>query len=168
MPCPRVCSVPSVVSGSLHSQGPQPTRLLSPWDSPGKNTWVGYHALLQGIFPTQGSNPHLLHCRWILYCCATRKAPIMIQYLLEGTQEIAALFLLSLPCHAHLWTIKIALFLCVLGALIHAVTLWCCGRERISYFHLFPSALAPSIGSDMEQMQTTYYSSELMNHLESF
>ena len=36
-------------------------------DSPGKNTRVGYHALLQGIFPTQGSNPGLMHCRWILY-----------------------------------------------------------------------------------------------------
>ena len=39
-------------------------------DSPGKNAGVGYHALLQGIFPTQGLNPclqQLLHCRWILY-----------------------------------------------------------------------------------------------------
>ena len=36
-------------------------RLLCPWDSPGKNTEVGCHALLQGIFPTQGSNPHLLY-----------------------------------------------------------------------------------------------------------
>ena len=36
-------------------------------DSPGKNTEVGCHALLQGIFPTQGSNPGLPHCRWILY-----------------------------------------------------------------------------------------------------
>ena len=36
-------------------------------DSPGKNTGVGCQALLQGIFPTQGSNPGLLHCRWILY-----------------------------------------------------------------------------------------------------
>ena len=34
--------------------------LFCPWDSPGKNTRVGYHALLQGIFPTQESNPHLL------------------------------------------------------------------------------------------------------------
>ena len=39
----------------------------SPGDSPGKNTGVGCHALLQGIFPTQGSNPCLPHCRWILY-----------------------------------------------------------------------------------------------------
>ena len=53
-----------------------PTRLLYPWDSPGKNTGTGCHALHQGIFPTQGSNPNLLqflHCRWILYCWATRE-----------------------------------------------------------------------------------------------
>ena len=36
-------------------------------DSPGKNTGVGCHALLQGSFPTQGLNPGLLHCRRILY-----------------------------------------------------------------------------------------------------
>ena len=35
-------------------------------DSPGQNPGVGYHALLQGIFPTQGSNPGLPHCRQIL------------------------------------------------------------------------------------------------------
>ena len=35
-------------------------RLLCPWDSPGKNTGMGGHALLQGIFPTEGLNPHLL------------------------------------------------------------------------------------------------------------
>ena len=38
-----------------------------PWNFPGKNTRVGCHFLLQGIFPTQGSNPALLHCRQILY-----------------------------------------------------------------------------------------------------
>ena len=41
-------------------------RLQCPWDSPGKNTGVGCHFLLQGIFPTQGSNPGLLHCRQML------------------------------------------------------------------------------------------------------
>ena len=55
-----------VVSGSLQPHGLRPTRLLCPWDSPGKNTGVGCHALLQGIFPTQGLG--LLHCRQILYC----------------------------------------------------------------------------------------------------
>ena len=53
----------SVVSDSLRPHGLKPTRLLCPWDSPDKNTGVGCHALLQGIFPTQGSNPHLL---WLL------------------------------------------------------------------------------------------------------
>ena len=42
-------------------------RLLRPWDFPGKNTGVGCHFLLQRIFPTQGSNPGLLHCRQRLY-----------------------------------------------------------------------------------------------------
>ena len=48
----------------------KPAKLLCPWDSPGKNTGVGCHFLLQAIFPTQGSNSHLLqllHCRQILY-----------------------------------------------------------------------------------------------------
>ena len=62
------CSVTSVMSDSLRPCG-LPTRLF-PWDSPGKNTGVGCHALLQGIFMTQWLNPHLLqllHCREILY-----------------------------------------------------------------------------------------------------
>ena len=75
-----VCSVTSVMSESLRPCGPQPTRLLSPWGSPGKNTGVGCHALLQRIFPTQGLNLHLLclmHCRWILYHWATWEANVM-------------------------------------------------------------------------------------------
>ena len=52
----------------LQPHGLQPTRLLCLWDPPGKNTGVGSHFLLQGIFLTQGLNPGLLHCRWILYC----------------------------------------------------------------------------------------------------
>ena len=55
------------MSNSMQPYGLQPTRLLCPWDSPGKNTGVGCHALLQRIFPTQGLNPLLLHCRWLLY-----------------------------------------------------------------------------------------------------
>ena len=52
----------SVVSNSLQSHG-----LYSPWNSLNQNTGVGSLSLLQGIFPTQGSNPGLPHCRWILY-----------------------------------------------------------------------------------------------------
>ena len=45
-------------------------------DSPGENTGVGCHALLQGIFPTQRSNPGLLHCRWILYHLSHQGRPL--------------------------------------------------------------------------------------------
>ena len=48
---------------TLRPHGLQPTRLLCPWDFPGKDTGVGCHFLLQGIFLTQGQNPGLLHCR---------------------------------------------------------------------------------------------------------
>ena len=44
----------------------QPHGLYNPWNSPGQNTGVGSLSLLQGIFLTQGSDPGLLHCRWIL------------------------------------------------------------------------------------------------------
>ena len=45
-----------------------PARLLCPWKSPGKNTGVGCHFLLQGIFSTKGSNSGLMHYRRMLYC----------------------------------------------------------------------------------------------------
>ena len=59
--------VKSVVSDSLQPHGLEPTRLLCPWSFPGKSTGVGCHFLLQGIFPTQGLNPGLPHCRQTLY-----------------------------------------------------------------------------------------------------
>ena len=55
----RMCSVTQMCPTLLQTHELQPTRLLCPWDFPGKNTGVGCHALLQGIFPTQGLNPHL-------------------------------------------------------------------------------------------------------------
>ena len=61
-----LCSAASGMSNSLWPHGLQPARLLCPWDFPVKNTGVGFHALLQGIFPTQGLDPGLPHCRQIL------------------------------------------------------------------------------------------------------
>ena len=49
---------------------------VSPWSSPGQNAGVGSLSLLQGIFPTQGSNRGLLHCRWILYQLSYQGSPI--------------------------------------------------------------------------------------------
>ena len=59
---------------TLQSHGLYSARLLCLWDFPGKNTGVGCHALLQGIFPTLGWNPRLLHCRRILYLLSIREA----------------------------------------------------------------------------------------------
>ncbi|CAI9151477.1 unnamed protein product [Rangifer tarandus platyrhynchus] len=57
---PKDCSLPG---SSVHG------------DSPDKNTGMGCHALLQGIFPTQGSNPSLPHCSWILYRLSYQGSP---------------------------------------------------------------------------------------------
>ena len=57
----------SVTSNLLQLCGLQPTRILCPRGSPGKNTGVGSQSLLQEIFPTRRLDPGLLHCRQILY-----------------------------------------------------------------------------------------------------
>ena len=50
-------------------------------DSLGQNTGVGCHALLQGLFPTQGSNPGLLHCRWwVLYRLSHQRNPRILEW----------------------------------------------------------------------------------------
>ena len=66
----------SVVSDSLRPHGLLPARLLWPWDSSGKNTGVGCHSLLQGVFWAEGSNPGLLYWRQILYSLRHRGAPL--------------------------------------------------------------------------------------------
>ena len=78
---PRKCSPPG--SSSVHG------------DSRGKNTGVDCHSLLQGIFPTQGSNLGLPHCRWILYGLSHQERPKMsmcsCKYQFEGLSPFSAL-----------------------------------------------------------------------------
>ena len=57
-----------------------PHGLYSPWNSPGQTTGVGSLSLLQGIFPTQGSNPGLPHCRWILYQLSCKGSPRILEW----------------------------------------------------------------------------------------
>ena len=64
-----------VMSDSLRSHG-----LHSPWNSPGQNTGVGSLSLLQGIFPTHGSNPGLLHWRQILYQLSHKGSPRILEW----------------------------------------------------------------------------------------
>ena len=65
----------AVVSNSLRPHG-----LYSPWNSPGQNTGVGSLSLLQGIFPTQGSNPGLPYCRWSLYQLSHKGSPRILEW----------------------------------------------------------------------------------------
>ena len=64
----------SVVSDSLWSHG-------LCMNSPGQTAGVGSLSLLQGIFPTQGSNPGFLHCRWILYQLSFKGSPRILEWL---------------------------------------------------------------------------------------
>ena len=59
----------------LRSHGQRRLADYSPWDSPGKNTGTGCHFLIQGIFPTQESNPGLLHHRRTLYQLSYKGSP---------------------------------------------------------------------------------------------
>ena len=68
------CCLVTRLCHSLGVHGLQPTRLLCPWDLPSKNAGVGCCFLLQCNCPTQGSSPHLLFGRWILYHWATQEA----------------------------------------------------------------------------------------------
>ena len=82
LPAPKLplhaCSVTSIMSNCLQPYGRQHTRLLCPWDSPGKNTRVDCHTLLQEIFLTQGLNLYLLcflNCRRIFFTTEPPRKP---------------------------------------------------------------------------------------------
>ena len=69
-----------------------PWTIYSPWNSPGQNTGVGSLSLLQGIFPTQGSNPGLLHCRQILYQLNHKGSPLngyRVSGLVQGLHRLS-------------------------------------------------------------------------------
>ena len=70
-----LCESCSVMSDSLRPHG-----LYNPWNSLGQNTEVGSFSLLQGIFPTQGSNAGLPHCRWILYQLNYKGNPRILEW----------------------------------------------------------------------------------------
>ena len=63
----------SILAGEFYGQ--RSLEVYSPWDSPGQNTGVGSCSLVEGNFPTQGSNPGLLHHRQILYHLSHQGSP---------------------------------------------------------------------------------------------
>ena len=97
-----LCSVAPIMSdtNSLWPHGLQATRLLCPWNFPGDNTGLVCHVLLQGVFLTQGSKPHLLHllhCRWILYHWATWEALFSVHFYIYFLQASLVIQLVKNP-----------------------------------------------------------------------
>ena len=98
-------AVALVESDSSRPHGLQPTRLLRPWDFPGKSTGVGCHCLLRGIFPTQGLNPGLPHCRQTLYHLSHQGGPWIERLIKNSVEELGfrgtqfcCITLFSAPC----------------------------------------------------------------------
>ena len=84
----RACDCRIVVSDSVRPHGLQPARLLCPWGFSRQEYWSRLPCHLQGIFPTQGSNPGLPHCRQILYPLSHQRSPQVS--LFGGKMRIAA------------------------------------------------------------------------------
>ena len=121
----------------------QPARPLGPWASPRKNTGVGCHALLQGIFSTQGSNQGLLHCRQILYHLSHQGSPYSV--LCQGQK-------LHTPTYTEL---KLLLHLC----------------NMTNYFHRYcHNSSSHNSNSDRQLLQslTLYRASDLTPYIYLF
>ena len=65
---------------TLRPHGLQPIGSSVHWRSPGRNTRVSCHALSQGILPTEGLNPGLPHCRWVLYHLRHHRSPRILEW----------------------------------------------------------------------------------------
>ena len=95
-------------------------------DSPGKNAGMSCHALLQGIFPTEGLNPDVPHFRWIIYCLSHQGSPRILQWVAypvsrrssqprnwAGVSCITRGFLTSwAPREARFWCVSYQIVLC--------------------------------------------------------
>ena len=95
-----VCVSHSVTSNYLGPHGLidcSLARLLCPWNSLGKNTGVGSHSLLQRIFPTQGLNSGLTHCRKILYHLSHQGSSTMIYLFIQSMKLVPAVNIFIVP-----------------------------------------------------------------------
>ena len=99
--------------------------LYSPWISAGQNTAVGSHSLLQGIFPTQGLNSSLPHCRKILYQPSHQGSPIAWKIFI------------------HYW-MSVCVCVCAHACTCGLVYMWCAHAQHHG-FDLFSSVSEPSI-----------------------
>ena len=117
----------SVVSDSLRPHG-----LHSLWNSLGQNTGVGSLSLLQGIFSTQGLNPGLPHCRWILYQLSHKGSPLCSRAV--ATWRIG--FWLHWPSHT-LLSAQFLFFIFVLMIIQHCISILYILKYRLSEANIF-------------------------------
>jgi len=101
-------------------------RFLCPWNSSGKNTGVGCHSLLQGIFPTQGLNPSLLHCRQISYPMSHQGRPVSKLSVLYSHCNDYKKVLFSRPHHWRLG-LRILVWAWIIPEPLFSPLLWPCG-----------------------------------------
>ena len=126
----------SVRSKSLRLHGLQPASFLCPWDFPGKTTGVGCHSLLHRVFPTQGSNPGLLHCRQILYQLSSQ-GTLNFFYILQFKPEFCNEFMIWATVSSKFcfcWLYRASPFLAAKNKinLIFILTIWWCPRVELS------------------------------------
>ena len=129
----------SVLSYSLWPHG-----LYNPWNSPGQNTRVGSLYLLQGIYPTQGSNPALWHCRLILYQLSHQGSPTyfmreyqaFIHAMVLSAMYSARLLSCFTPSKHFLIILKFSLSKETI-VIFHYFNLLLWGTAMLSSFHVF-------------------------------
>ena len=142
----------SVVSDSLWPHG-----LHSPWNSPGQNTGVGSLSLPLGIFPIQGSNPRLPHCRWIRYHLSHKGRPLCSRavatwrigfwlhwpsHRLLSAQHLFFIFVLMIYPILHIYTLYIKIP-SIRGKYIHNVHMYVLSHSVLSE-SLWPYGLQPA------------------------
>ena len=107
----------------------------SPWNSPGQNTGVGSLSLLQVIFPTQGSNPGLPHCRRILYQLSFKGSPYSENLMPPRLAQMHLVVSLNVFLKPYTRTAKGLCVVCVCVVVGLALT-WISAQMHIFFLHL--------------------------------
>ena len=96
----ELCAVLSLLAVPCNPMDCSPPISSVHGDYPGKNTGAGCHALLQGIFPTQGLNPGIPHCKLILYCLSHQGSARILEYVAYPFCRGTSLPKIELASHA--------------------------------------------------------------------
>ena len=151
------------MSDCLRPYGLQSARLLCPGDSPGKNTAMSCHFLLQGIFPTQRLNPGLQHCGQILYHVSYQESsffPLQILFILLKLHRFTIWKLCCCCCccfgdYYHNFSRKCYFLLSVSSKLMKSYLLP--SQTNTAKFYLPNKMAPPSLILENFQTQNHYY-----------